>query len=853
LALLKGLLIRELKQLLSDETDEATRFITSWKTDNTGTSNNDQITIPTVSSGTYDCTIFWGDGTSDSITTYNDAAWTHTYSTSGTYTVRIQGTFTGFKFNNAGDEEKLLNISQWGPFNSGNQEAVFYGCSNLTVTATDVMDVSGIATFVQFFRNCSSLTTVANMGSWVTSSITGITDIFSGASSFNEPSIVSWDMSSISNIANMFNSASSFNQDISVWDTSSITTMIGTFFAASSFDQNLAAWDVTSLTSAVSMFDGATLSTANYNALLVGWEAQAVNNTVSFHGGNSTYSGADAAEARFNLINDHSWTITDGGSTGAFIISVKTDNAGTSSSTSFSVPTVSSGTYDCFAEWTGSSGDRITTYNDAAWTHDFGSAATYEIELHGTVGGLAFNNGVDKLKLLDVSQWGGVIAGVADGMFYGCSNMTVTATDTLQFPASSTRLNNIFRVCDDITSLPNVGSWDFGTSVNNSFNMFLGCTNLDEASFSSLDVSELPLLINMFKSCSNFNADISGWTINSDVTRVNGMFEGATVFNQDISSWDMTGVEQYHNMFKSAVAFDQDLSSWDVTSATNLTDMFAGATLSTANYDALLTGWYAQGVPSGLTFSGGNSTYSMSAATARYDMVTDDTWTITDGGLDVGTQVAWYDSADLSTITESSGSVSQWDDKSYNGNDLVQGTGSNQPTYDATGLLSQPTITFDGTTDYLQGTTEAQFDLSAFTIFAVCSGTGSYCGKNDPGTITTDVSRRKLQMTNTVFNSGKDGDTVAYATNTASPNIRTWASASASSHKYWLNATKSTSTTTLDLTTYNNVDFSVGAAFSSGAEKLTGDISELIVFNSSLSDSDIASVLSYLNGKWSVY
>jgi len=63
------------------------------------------------------------------------------------------------------------------------------------------------------------------------------------------------------------------------------------------------------------MFVNITLSTANYNALLVGWEAQSVQTGVALHGGNSKYTAApsDAATARAALIADHSWVITDGG------------------------------------------------------------------------------------------------------------------------------------------------------------------------------------------------------------------------------------------------------------------------------------------------------------------------------------------------------------------------------------------------------------------------------------------------------------------------------------------------------------------------------------------------------------
>ena len=39
--------------------------------------------------------------------------------------------------------------------------------------------------------------------------------------------------------------------------------------------------------------------------------------------------------------------------------------------------------------------------------------------------------------------------------------------------------------------------------------------------------------------------------------------------------------------------------------------------------------------------------------------------------------ILWLDASDSSTITEVSGAVSQWDDKSGNGNHVSQGTMSN--------------------------------------------------------------------------------------------------------------------------------------------------------------------------------
>jgi hypothetical protein len=81
-----------------------------------------------------------------------------------------------------------------------------------------------------------------------------------------------------------------------------------------SFDQDLGDWDITSMTTAANFLTNQTLSTANYDSLLIGWDANTHNNTVTLTAGNSTYSAAvsAAATARANLVAD-GWTITDGG------------------------------------------------------------------------------------------------------------------------------------------------------------------------------------------------------------------------------------------------------------------------------------------------------------------------------------------------------------------------------------------------------------------------------------------------------------------------------------------------------------------------------------------------------------
>jgi len=85
------------------------------------------------------------------------------------------------------------------------------------------------------------------------------------------------------------------------------------FSGATSFNQDMGNWDIENVTTMENMFFGVTLSTSNYNSLLVNWSTQNVQNGVYFSGGNSKYSPGDAANARATLEGTYGWTITDGG------------------------------------------------------------------------------------------------------------------------------------------------------------------------------------------------------------------------------------------------------------------------------------------------------------------------------------------------------------------------------------------------------------------------------------------------------------------------------------------------------------------------------------------------------------
>ena len=81
----------------------------------------------------------------------------------------------------------------------------------------------------------------------------------------------------------------------------------------------------------------------------------------------------------------------------------------------------------------------------------------------------------------------------------------------------------------------------------------------------------------------------------------------------------------------------------------------------------------------------------------------------------------WLDAEDLSTITESSGAVSQWNDKSGNGQNAAQGIGSAQPTTGSRTLNGRNAIDFDGSAEYMDIPFSSLLNPSAFTLYMVCS------------------------------------------------------------------------------------------------------------------------------------
>ena len=311
------------------------QFVFTIDTENTssGSSLNTQFMMPLVSGGSYNAVVNWGDGSSDTITSYNQQEVTHTYTSAGQYEISIEGTLQGWQFNNAGDRLKMLDVKQWGVLDLSTS-AAFYGCTNLDASATDAPTVSSL-TFYRMFRDCTNFN--GAIGNWDITTVINMRDCFYSATTFNKP-LNNWNVSSVTTLQSAFQNCSSFDQDLNSWDTSNVGTMYGLFLSARQFngdiyswdttnvenmsfmfyncklfDQSLAAWSIANVSNFTNFMTNATgLSTTNYDATLIAWSAGVVDTGININFGGSQYSST-GAPARQSLIDDDGWTITDGG------------------------------------------------------------------------------------------------------------------------------------------------------------------------------------------------------------------------------------------------------------------------------------------------------------------------------------------------------------------------------------------------------------------------------------------------------------------------------------------------------------------------------------------------------------
>ncbi len=277
---------------LTKSVDTVKKFVTTWETNQSGATPSDMVRIGTNPSYSYDYTVDWGDGVTESGMS-GDA--THTYAAEGTYTVTISGDFPSLYFGDAGyDNPKLLSVEQWGTSAWQSMHRSFYNCTNVRYNAPDIPDLTQVHDMSAMFMgaslfngyinewNTSNVTDMSSMfknafrynqynGHWDTSAVTNMSSMYEGAVRFNQY-IGDWDTSSVTNFSSMFEGAAAYDFYIGDWDTSSAVTMASMFRNAAKFDQYIGGWNTAKVTDMSSMFEG----TLAYDQYIGGWDTASV-------------------------------------------------------------------------------------------------------------------------------------------------------------------------------------------------------------------------------------------------------------------------------------------------------------------------------------------------------------------------------------------------------------------------------------------------------------------------------------------------------------------------------------------------------------------------------------------------
>ncbi len=281
----------------------------------------------------------------------------------------------------------------------------------------------------------------------------------------------------------------------------------------------------------------------------------------------------------------------------AFVIKVKTDNTGSSSSTEFTIPTYppyeSDYSYNVDCNNSGSN-DVVDETDD--YTCSYQSAGEKVIVITGDFPAIYFNGNGDAMKILDIEQWGNQEWRSMSSAFHGAENLTMTAIDApdLSQVYSTSRMfayASSFNANVDDWNVSNIGdmssmfegawifnqplnSWDV-SSVTTMGGMFFSAEYFNQ-DIGDWNVSLVTYLDDMFALASRFNQDIGDWNT-SNVSYMRGMFNYARDFNKSVANWDVSGVSDMSRVFFNAYDFNQDIGSWDVSNVLNMREMFCCA------------------------------------------------------------------------------------------------------------------------------------------------------------------------------------------------------------------------------------------------------------------------------------
>ena len=217
--------------------------------------------------------------------------------------------------------------------------------------------------------------------------------------------------------------------------------------------------------------------------------------------------------------------------------------------------------------------------------HTYAAPGIYTVTLSGNYSRISFWGNVYPEKLKTIEQWGTAHWSSMEEAFLGCTNLTISATDTPDLSAV-TSMKNMFKGAA-MFNQP-INNWDV-SSVTDMEGLFSMATLFNQP-LNNWDVSNVNNMKNMFYAAQAFNKDLSSWDV-SVVANMEGLFM-ATPYNFPLNNWNVSAAITMKSMFSNAEAFNQPLDNWNVSGVTNMQEMFS----NTYAFNQQLNNWNVSGV-----------------------------------------------------------------------------------------------------------------------------------------------------------------------------------------------------------------------------------------------------------------
>lgn len=230
---------------------------------------------------------------------------------------------------------------------------------------------------------------------------------------------------------------------------------------------------------------------------------------------------------------------------------------------------------------------------------------------------------------------------------------------------------------------------------------------------------------------------------------------------------------------------------------------------------------------------------------------------------DIANIKLWLDASDTSTITSSSGKVSQWDDKSGNAHHVTQGVGALQPTTGSRTINGLNTIEYTGTEFLSRNDALSLTGNPNWTVFLVIrlDVLGSFDTYFMVGESTPTATRNVLYFSGGAayawrFNGGNEVYDVSVADSNDILLFERPAGGDIASSKFWRNGGTEQSATSsgnptlspsiTDELTYVGGSFNTIGTFAG----FDGILAEVIAYEKVLTSDEKNQVGNYLNEKW---